>query len=188
MVSVTPASTFFPLNPSLSFRAQCPGQGLSPWMGCVLPGASPMVMVKSRLGDLSMAPVSSHGFSISSLQLGDLTALVGIFPWHSTSTCFWMGAVPSTVICSPWWAWTLQVNGKCFAWTQLFSYVYLLRVGKLPFSDGSQHVVPHPGWHFYYVLFTLLKKLTFEAVEAFQDIFPQITILSFERQPDSPYG
>lgn len=188
MVSVTPGSTFFPENLSLPFSVQCPGQGLSAWTGCVLSGASPMVMLKSRLGDLSMTPISSHGFSISSLRLGDLTGLVEIFLWHSTSTCFWMGTVPSTVICSPRWAWTLQVNGKCFMWTQMFSYVYLLRVCKLPFSDGFQHVVPHPGWHFDYVLFTLLKKLTFEAVEAFQDIFPQITILSFECQPDSPYG
>lgn len=76
---------------------------------------------------------------------------------------------------------------KCFLGTQMFSCLSLLGVDKLPSFDASQHV-PHPFWHFHYVLFTLSRKLKIGAVEAFQDIFPQIAILCFEPQPDSPYG
>lgn len=77
---------------------------------------------------------------------------------------------------------------KCFMWTQMFSCLCLLGVWKLPSFDRFQHVVPHPFWHFDYVLFTSSKKSTIGVAEAFQDISPQITILYFEHQPDPPYG
>lgn len=110
MVSVTPASPFFPLNLSPPLSAQHPGQGLCPCMSCGALWASPKVTVKDGLRDLNLTPIWPHRFSISSLQPGHLAALGGISPWHSTGV--WMGSAPGAVACSPWGARALQVTAN----------------------------------------------------------------------------
>lgn len=179
MVSVTPAPSFFPLNLSLPLWAGFVSLGE---LCCFL--ASPKVTVKAQLWDLNLTSTAPHIFSISSLQFGDL-ALGVISPWHSTCLCGF--CIQCSRLLSPGSS-SHSGYGKCLVWTQLFSCLSLLGVWKLPHFDGFQHVVSDPFWYFDYILFTLLKKLTIRVAEAFQDIFPQIAILYFEHQSDSPYG